>query len=68
MVASCNPAQPPPGNVSHAVFATLINVSLNTVESWEQGARRPREATLKLLTIAHAHPEILLPRSPGGAT
>lgn len=54
-------------NVSQAVFARIINVSLNTVESWEQGARRPREATLKLLTIAHAHPEILLPRSPGGA-
>jgi putative transcriptional regulator len=54
-------------NVSQAIFARLINVSLNAVESWEQGVRRPREATLKLLTIAHAHPEILLPRSPGGA-
>jgi putative transcriptional regulator len=50
-------------NVSQAVFARIINVSLNTVESWEQGARRPREATLKLLTIAHHHPEILLPRN-----
>src|ERR1700722_5157552 len=54
-------------NVSQAVFARIINVSLNSVESWEQGARRPREATLKPLTIAHHHPEILLPRSPGGA-
>ncbi len=39
-------------HVSQAVFARLINVSLNTVESWEQGVRRPREATLKLLTNA----------------
>jgi putative transcriptional regulator len=47
-------------NVSQAVFARLINVSPNAVESWEQGVRHPREATLKLLTIAHKHPEVLL--------
>jgi putative transcriptional regulator len=49
-------------NVSQAVFARIINVSPNAVESWEQGVRRPREATLKLLTIAHKHPEVLLAR------
>jgi len=47
-------------NVSQAVFARIINVSPNAVESWEQGVRRPREATLKLLTIADQHPEVLL--------
>ena len=47
-------------NVSQAVFARIINVSANTVESWEQGVRRPREASLKLLTIAHQHHEVLL--------
>jgi len=47
-------------HVSQAVFAKIINVSPNAVESWEQGVRHPREATLKLLTIAHRHPEILL--------
>lgn len=47
-------------NVSQAVFARIINVSPNAVQSWEQGVRRPREATLKLLTIAHKHPEVLL--------
>jgi|ERR1700733_12775842 DNA-binding transcriptional regulator YiaG len=47
-------------NVSQAGFARIINVSLNAVESWEQGVRRPREATLKLLTIADKHPEVLL--------
>lgn len=47
-------------HVSQAIFARIINVSQNAVESWEQGVRRPREATLKLLTIAHRHPEVLL--------
>lgn len=28
-------------HVSQAVFARLINVSLNAVESWEQGVRPP---------------------------
>jgi len=47
-------------NVSQVVFARIINVSPNTVESWEQGVRHPRQASLKLLTIAHKHPEALL--------
>ena len=47
-------------DTSQAAFARIINVSVNAVESWEQGARRPREATLKLLTIAHKYPEVLL--------
>jgi DNA-binding transcriptional regulator YiaG len=47
-------------NVSQAAFARIINVSVNAVESWEQGVRRPREATLKLLSVADRHPEVLL--------
>jgi DNA-binding transcriptional regulator YiaG len=47
-------------NVSQAGFARIINVSVNAVESWEQGVRRPREATLKLLAIAHQYPDVLL--------
>jgi putative transcriptional regulator len=47
-------------NVSQTGFARIINVSVNAVESWEQGVRRPREATLKLLSIADKHPEVLL--------
>src|SRR4029077_1553919 len=47
-------------NVSQAGFARIINVSVNAVESWEQGLRRPREATLKLLAVAEKHPEVLL--------
>jgi putative transcriptional regulator len=51
-------------NVSQATFARIINVSANTVESWEQGARRPRDASLKLLTLAHIHPEVFLQSNP----
>ncbi len=47
-------------NVSQAGFARIINVSVNAVESWEQGVRRPREATLKLLEVAEKYPEVLL--------
>ncbi len=31
-----------------------------TVQAWEQGARIPSDAALKLLTVAKKHPEILL--------
>ncbi len=47
-------------NASQAVFARLMNVSANTVESWEQGVRRPSQATLKLLNIARKEPSALL--------
>lgn len=47
-------------NASQALFARLLNVSSNAVESWEQGLREPRQATLKLLYVAKNHPEVLL--------
>jgi putative transcriptional regulator len=47
-------------NASQALFARLLNVSSNAVESWEQGARAPRQATLKLLYIARNNPGALL--------
>ena len=43
-----------------ALFARLLNVSSNAVESWEQGIREPRQATLKLLHIARKTPGALL--------
>jgi len=46
--------------VSQAQFARYLNVSANAVRSWEQGVRRPRNATLKLLAIAKKQPRILL--------
>ncbi len=47
-------------NASQALFARLLNVSSNAVESWEQGLRQPRQATLKLLYVARRNPEVLL--------
>ncbi|HMD33033.1 MAG TPA: helix-turn-helix domain-containing protein [Candidatus Acidoferrales bacterium] len=47
-------------DASQALFAHYLNVSANAVRSWEQGVRRPRNATLKLLTIAKKQPRILL--------
>src|SRR5271167_608786 len=47
-------------NASQALFARLLNVSSNAVESWEQGIRQPRQATLKLLHIARKSPGALL--------
>src|SRR5581483_11261666 len=48
-------------NYSQALFARALNVSLKTVQAWEAGAREPKDAALKLLTIAQAHPEVLGP-------
>jgi putative transcriptional regulator len=47
-------------HASQALFATYLNVSPNAVRSWEQGTRRPRQAALKLLTIARKNPKALL--------
>ena len=46
--------------VSQAAFARILNVSPRTVQAWETNARRPSDAALKLLTVAKAHPEVLL--------
>lgn len=47
-------------NASQTLFAKLLNVSSNAVESWEQGIREPRQATLKLLHIVRKNPNALL--------
>lgn len=47
-------------NASQALFARLLNVSSNAVESWEQGLREPRQATLKLLHVVRKNPGALL--------
>lgn len=44
-------------NLSQAVFAGMLNVSVRTVQAWEQGLRKPSDAALKLLTIAKKHPD-----------
>jgi len=45
---------------SQARFARFLNVSANTVESWEQGTRQPQHAARKLLAIAKKRPGVLL--------
>lgn len=47
-------------NVSQAVFARYLNVSVKTVQSWEQGIGKPSGAALKLLSIAKKNPQILV--------
>lgn len=47
-------------NASQVLFATFLNVSPNTIRSWEQGTRRPKGADLKLLAIAKRNPQALL--------
>jgi DNA-binding transcriptional regulator YiaG len=38
----------------------VLNVSVKTVQGWEQGIREPSDAWLKLLSIAAKHQEVLL--------
>ena len=37
--------------VSQAVFAAYLNTSTSTIKQWEQGAKKPRGTSLKLLNI-----------------
>jgi putative transcriptional regulator len=45
-------------NASQAVFAHYLNVSVKTVQSWEQG-KKPSGAALKLLSIVRRNPRVL---------
>lgn len=47
-------------NASQKVFARLLNVSVKTVQSWEQGTRVPSDAALKLLSLAKHKRDALL--------
>ncbi len=46
-------------NYSQAIFARMLNVSVKSVQAWEQGLREPSNEALKLLAIAEKHPEVL---------
>ncbi len=48
--------------MSQAVFANVLNVSSSTVAAWEQGAREPSGATLRLLELAEHDPDVLASR------
>jgi len=45
--------------MSQAVFASLLNVSAKTVQSWEQGHRKPSQASLRLIEVFAKRPDVL---------
>ena len=45
--------------LSQAQFATLLGVSVRTLQDWEQGRREPSGAAKTLLLVAEQHPEAL---------
>jgi putative transcriptional regulator len=46
--------------MSQAVFARMLNVSTKTVQSWEQGQRRPSQAALRLIQVFRRNPNGLM--------
>jgi putative transcriptional regulator len=46
--------------MSQAIFARLLNVSAKTVQSWEQGQRRPSQAALRLIQVFRHDPSAML--------
>lgn len=43
--------------MSQSVFAATLNVSTKTVQAWERGARRPNQASARLLQVIEHAPE-----------
>ena len=46
--------------LSQAQFATLLGVSVRTLQEWEQGRRAPSGAARTLLLVAARNPQALL--------
>jgi putative transcriptional regulator len=46
--------------LSQTRFATLLGISEDTLQNWEQGRREPTGPAKVLLRIAAKHPELLL--------
>lgn len=46
--------------VSQSEFAYMIGVSINTLQNWEQGRRRPEGPALALLKVAAANPRTVM--------
>jgi len=44
--------------LSQASFASLMGVSIRTIQDWEQGRRSPKGPAKSLLRVAEQHPEI----------
>ena len=45
--------------LSQAQFASLLGVSVRTLQEWEQGRRTPSGAAATLLQIANQRPDVL---------
>ena len=45
--------------VSQQVFAKMVNASLQTVHSWEQGRVRPSGPALRFLRVIEKRPKVL---------
>jgi len=45
--------------LTQSAFASLLGVSVRTLQDWEQGRRKPSGAAKTLLKIAERHPKIL---------
>ncbi len=45
--------------MSQAVFARVLNVSTKTVQSWEQGERKPSHAALRMLQVFRENPNLV---------
>ena len=45
--------------LSQTAFATLLGVSVRTLQDWEQGRREPSRAARTLFRVAERYPEIL---------
>ena len=46
--------------LSQAKFASLLGISVDTLQNWEQGRRQPEGPAKVLLRVAAKHPEVLL--------
>ena len=45
---------------SQPEFANMIGVSVDTLQNWEQGRRRPEGPALALLKVAQAYPGLVM--------
>ena len=46
--------------VSQSKFALMIGVSVDTVQNWEQGRRKPRGPAMALLRVFEKSPEVVV--------
>lgn len=45
--------------LSQAQFASVLGISVRTLQKWEQGQREPSGAAKSLIRIAQRHPKVL---------